>query len=411
MSGTDHPITLVVLPRFPSERTGTGQRSRLLMEGAHAVGPVHVVVLDGARAMPDPADVMPGLASMAAFDSDRVTPRRGLARILGGAVRVLQPARSYGVEPALHANLTDHIARHSVDTVIFRYARLYCAAGIEAGQGLRVFVDVDDRDDQKYATLLNGALGSKLAAAAPFRARLAHLATLLQTRLARASAVWFAAPEDIWPLAPARTALLPNVPYWPKPKGIVPPSGTDEVLLFVGIHDHQPNRDGIRWFLDQVWPDIVAARPAARIRIIGRGKWSAMQATYAQHKGVDFVGEVADLAAEYAQARLAICPVRQGGGSKIKVIEAAAFGRPVVAVPHALRGFAGLDGTSGAIAADRAPDFAAACCAWLADPAAAAQAGQELSAWQSDHYSREAFVDHVATALAPPSAPASRSAP
>lgn len=409
MSGPDQPTTLVVLPRFPGERTGTGQRSRLLLEGARDAGAVHVVLLDGARETPPPENMMSGISTLTAIDSDRVAPRRGLGRLFGGALRVLQPTRSYGVEPALQAALMDHIARNGVDTVIFRYARLYCAAGVEAAAGLRVFVDVDDRDDQKYETLLEGALGPRLATAAPFRGRLERLAALLQVRLSRASTVWFAAPEDIWPLAPAKTALLPNVSYWSKPSGVAPPSATDETLLFVGIYDHQPNRDGVRWFLDRVWPQIMASRPAARIRIVGRGGWSALQADYAQTQGIDIVGEVDDLVAEYAQARLAICPVRHGGGSKIKVIEAAAFGRPVVAVPHALRGFMGLEGATGAAPADRPEEFAAACCAWLANPKAAGIAGQTLSTWQSEHYSRAAFVDHVATALAHPSVLSPRS--
>jgi hypothetical protein len=391
--------TLVVLPRFPTDRTGTGQRSRLLVEAAVAAGPAHVVLLDGSGHAPAPGTI-PGAASITALRSERITPRGVIARRLGGALRVARPGRAYAPDPALRAALLDLVERHRIGTVVFRYAPLFCAAGITAEDGLRVLVDVDDRDDQKYRSRLTRLFGPRLAGNRLARRQLARIAGLLQARLSRASHVWFVTREDAWPLSPATTGLLPNVPYWDPPAGLPPARGTEPLALFVGLHDHLPNQDGMRWFLAQVWPSLRRAVPEARLRVVGRGRWPEMAREYPGIEGVEFVGEAEDLAAEYAAARMTVCPVREGGGSKIKLIESAAFARPVVATPHAARGFHG-EGLAHVAQADGPAAFAEACAAFLRDPAAAERAGAALKAWQRASYSRDAFIAEAMRALSP----------
>jgi glycosyltransferase involved in cell wall biosynthesis len=392
-------VTLVVLPRFPSERTGTGQRSRLIVAGAVAAGPTHVVLLDG-KVDPQNPQTLPGVASVTNLSSQRITPRGFLARRLGGGLRLISPRFTYAPDPALRAALLDMIARHGIDAVIFRYARLFAAAGITAADRLRVLVDVDDRDDQKYQTRLERLLGTRLARTRPARGQLNRLAQVLRTGLSRATHVWFVAREDAWTLLPATTAILPNVPYWDVLDHPPPADRTAAVVLFIGIHDHLPNRDAMRWFLSHVWPRLRRMVPEARLRIVGRGAWETMAPEFPGLAGVEFVGEVDDLADEYSKARVTICPVREGGGSKIKLIEAAAFARPIVAVSHAVRGFQG-EGLAQVVQADAPDMFADACAVFLNDPAAAALTGAALRNWQQATYSRGAFVSAVTETLLP----------
>jgi glycosyltransferase involved in cell wall biosynthesis len=389
--------TLVVLPRFPSDRTGSGQRSRLLVEGAVAAGPTHVVLLDGGR-HPQSSEALPGVASITTLFSDRITPKGPIMRRLGGALRLILPRRAYASDPALRRRLLSFISEHGIHAVIFRYARLFAAAGITRFDGLRVLVDVDDRDDQKYQPRLERLLGPRLAHAAPGRWLLGRLAAVLRERLSQASHVWFVTAEDAWPLSPATKDILPNVPYWGVVGKVPPANETAPIVLFVGIHDHLPNRDGVRWFLSKVWPQLHSTLPEARLRIVGRGGWGAMAVEFPDIQGVEFVGEVQDLAAEYAAARLIICPVREGGGSKIKLIEAAAFARPIVALPHAVRGFNG-GGLGHVSQAETPAAFVIACAKFLNDSNAASRAGAELRDWQRATYSRAAFVTAVTGAL------------
>ena len=78
----------------------------------------------------------------------------------------------------------------------------------------------------------------------------------------------------------------------------------------------------------------------ARLRLVGGGDWARSLDGIAAADRIDTPGFVADIGAAYASARLVICPLTEGGGSKVKLVEACAYGRPIVATSHSVRGFA-----------------------------------------------------------------------
>ncbi|WP_137127529.1 glycosyltransferase family 4 protein [Roseomonas sp. HF4] len=97
-------------------------------------------------------------------------------------------------------------------------------------------------------------------------------------------------------------------------------------LLFVG-NDTPFNRSGIAWFLAEAWPRIIADLPSARLRVVGR----VVQSLGPVPKGVEAVGPVGDLAAEYRKAQVVVAPLIEGTASvKTKVAEAISFGRAIV---------------------------------------------------------------------------------
>lgn len=390
--------SLVVLPRCPDPRTGTGQRSLLLIDAAARQGPVHVALLAGGGPVAE-LEARDGVASVVTIQSDCVT--KGTP--YGGLLKLLAPQRAYAIDPSLQAALRERVIETGVRTVLFRYARTYCAAGLEKVRGLDIFVDVDDRDDQKYASRLSRMLGPALSRAPFFRKRIAAIATVLRDRLNDARMVWFTAPEDIWTFDRAQTGLVTNVPH-AAPVVCPPVSEESRDVLFVGSRSHLPNHDGIAWFLRTTWPRVVAARPDARLRLVGVGGWEDLAPRYAHLDGVDFVGRVEDLAQEYTRARVCISPVREGGGSKIKIIEAASYGRPVISTGHALRGFGGIFSLTAVIANDPKA-FADAILRYLDDAELAQADGAKLRAAQAMHYSRTSAIDRLSRdmslALAP----------
>lgn len=386
--------SILVLPGFPWPDTGAGQRSLLLLDAAAGLGPVHVVLLsDG---MPeDAAQRLPQAASIHLWGSGSLKIRGPARHVPIGAMRLLAPGQFYRADHALRDRLEGLISETGARAVLFRYAPTFCATGLARREGLAVLVDIDDRDDQKYETRLRRLLGDRLGGSAPLQFPLRRLSRLLRARLGSASLMWFAGPEDVWHLDGVRTSVLPNVPAdTPLPADLPPPSQGD-ALLFVGISSHVPNQDGMRWFLDHCWAELARQFPDMRCRIVGRGTfWQDLAARYPGLPRVDFVGPVDDLPAEYARARLCICPVREGGGSKIKVVEAAAYGRPIVGVPHAFRGF---EGEIRALAGEALSpqDFIAACARFLSDPAAADRSGAALAEWQRQNYSRGAALTRI----------------
>lgn len=398
----DTPLILV-LPDFPAADSGAGQRSLLLLEAAAGMGPVHVVLLSG-RMPEDAARCLPQAASVAAWGDGTLHLTGIMRHVPHGALRLLSPSLFYRPDPGFQARLDALVAQTGARAVLFRYLPTFCATGAARRADLALLVDIDDRDDQKYATRLARLFGERTGRSWLFRFPLRRLARLMQRRLADASLIWFAGAEDAWILPGVRTAILPNVPMTaPVAAGAaadLPPPSQGDAVLFVGISSHVPNQDGIRWFLDHCWADLARQFPAIRLRIVGRGRfWPALAARYPGLERVDFIGPVEDLAAEYGRARLCICPVREGGGSKIKVIEAAAFGRPVAGVPHAFRGFdAGiLDHAAEALSPQ---DFIRACAGFLSDAALSDRAGAALAEWQGRHYSRDAALDRIRADIA-----------
>ena len=134
--------------------------------------------------------------------------------------------------------------------------------------------------------------------------------------------------------------------------------GDRPTMLFVGALDYEPNTEAVEWLVREVVPVIVAHRPDAVIRIVGRG--SDAVSWVADHRGVDLVGSVAELGPELAGADVSIVPIRVGAGTRLKVVEAMANHLPLVTTTVGCEGIDVVDGVS-AMIEDDPRRFADAC--------------------------------------------------
>nr|WP_255697201.1 glycosyltransferase family 4 protein [Pseudacidovorax sp. NFM-22] len=161
----------------------------------------------------------------------------------------------------------------------------------------------------------------------------------------------------------------------PDPGPDLPPPPKDgRTLLFVGALFYPPNEDALLWFARAVLPRLRRRVPDVQVVAAGRAEASLCQQLAAH--GIAYAHEPADLRPLYAQATAVIAPVRGGGGTKLKVLEAWQYGRPVVATPHAARGLAVEPGRH-LLVADRADRFARHCAALLTNPALAERLARE----------------------------------
>ncbi len=135
-----------------------------------------------------------------------------------------------------------------------------------------------------------------------------------------------------------------------------PPLDPDGPALFVGALDYRPNAEALRWFVERVAPHL--GRGRLPLQVVGRAA-SALPADLARHPALDVVGEVDDVGPYLGAAGIVVAPLREGGGTRLKVVEALAWGRPVVTTT---KGAEGLELVAGrdALFADDAPSFAAA---------------------------------------------------
>jgi polysaccharide biosynthesis protein PslH len=110
----------------------------------------------------------------------------------------------------------------------------------------------------------------------------------------------------------------------------IAPGGDRDTVLFFGQLGYEPNAQGLRWFLDAVWPLVLRDAPSATLRVVGAFAGDRLAAAIDRAPRAELVGFVPSLAAELERARVVVAPIPFGGGTRIKVLEAMAAARPVV---------------------------------------------------------------------------------
>jgi glycosyltransferase involved in cell wall biosynthesis len=178
------------------------------------------------------------------------------------------------------------------------------------------------------------------------------------------------------------------------------------VLAFVGGLDYPPNADAAQFAAREILPLVRAVRPGTELWLIGHAPPAGPAARLARLPGVRVRGRVPDISAELAEVDVAVAPIRFGGGTRIKILEAFAHRVPVVSTTVGCEGLAVRAGSS-LLVADGAADFAAACLRLLGEPALRAALTAEGAAVQAQRYrwdvTRDAVAGLVARLAATPS--------
>lgn len=183
-------------------------------------------------------------------------------------------------------------------------------------------------------------------------------------------------------------------PVWTVPNGVdtdvfeltdtTPEPG---LMAFSGAMDWLPNADAVRFFARDILPRIRAEVPAARLLVVGRDPTPALVQALAG-TGVEFTGTVEDVRPFLARAALVVVPLRVGSGTRLKILEAWAMGKPVLSTSLGAEGLPARDGENIAVA-DMPALFAQRALALLADPslgrklgAAGRQVVEERFSWK-----------------------------
>ena len=150
-------------------------------------------------------------------------------------------------------------------------------------------------------------------------------------------------------------------------------------IAFSGNMEYEPNRDGVDWFLREVWPGLKARFPSLGLQLIGKND-HALSAAARTTPGVTATGWIADPFARLSAVQVCIAPLRSGSGTRLKIIEAWAAQRAVVSTGIGAEGLDAVDGES-ILLADSAELFGAAVTRLLLDEALKqkiAKTGREL---------------------------------
>jgi glycosyltransferase involved in cell wall biosynthesis len=316
--------------------------------------------------------------------------------ILRGNHVALERATAAGLTGALEAVLAD--LRPSVVVLGRPFFGSFIA--VARRSGACVIVDADESLDRVSRSVLR----SQAPVAARTRALLDLLAVGRMERrdFPTADEVWAGSETERQALsrvaAPAEVRVVPNVA--PRASAhVANDPGPIRQVAFVGSYSHPPNEEAALELVTSIMPAIRAAGGPVELVLIGRDPTSRMSRVAAGDAAVTIAANVVDVGLPLASAGVLVMPIRSGGGSRIKALEAVAVGVPVVSTSF---GIAGLELRPGidVLVAETARDFADAVSRLRAEPALRASLVASARESVAAHHSPAAVQAAVVAAVA-----------
>lgn len=190
------------------------------------------------------------------------------------------------------------------------------------------------------------------------------------------------------------TVVLPNVVRLPRTQ-LIQVAHQPFTFLFIGTLGYFPNQDALEHFCATSWPVIVSrAQSTVELRIVGDGLPAHIKTWLARQPGVVLSGWVANLEEVYARADAVVIPLRAGGGTRIKLLEAMAYGVPVVSTTLGAEGIEVQSGTH-AILADTPEAFAAGCLQLVQDATLRTHLAQNGKTLVNTLYTEDALTRRI----------------
>lgn len=196
---------------------------------------------------------------------------------------------------------------------------------------------------------------------------------------ADADLVWVCSEEErklVAASAPgARVVVVPNgvdtEVFTPLPPDLV----SGQRLVYFGRLDYFPNADAISYFAREILPLIRREVDTAELHVVGPGAGEELYALARTTPGVRILGVVPDLRPVIGSAAAVVVPLRSGGGTRLKILEALALGRPVISTTLGAEGLA-LEPGREIFIEDEPAAFAGRAAQLLKAPELAAQVGR-----------------------------------
>jgi sugar transferase (PEP-CTERM/EpsH1 system associated) len=199
----------------------------------------------------------------------------------------------------------------------------------------------------------------------------------------------------------------PDMPIAVIPNGVdldyfrpMPQTQSRQHLVFTGSMDWRPNQDAARYFVAEILPLLRQARPDVECTFVGRSPPPDIQAL-ARVPGVHVTGTVDDVRPYVERAAVYVVPLRIGGGSRLKILEALAMGRAVVSTSVGAEGL-DVEHDRHILLADDPQGFAETVLRLLNDPArclALASEGRRLVeqsyGWDALAHKMAGFIQHI----------------
>ena len=165
-------------------------------------------------------------------------------------------------------------------------------------------------------------------------------------------------------------------------------------LMILGLYGYAPNKIGAEYFIDKVWGIVYSKMPDAKLIVAGPEP-EKIRHFKSPPPGVVFTGFVDSLEELYSSVRVVVCPILSGAGTRVKLVEAAAFGKPIVSTTIGAEGLEFEDGKH-ALLRDDPESMAEACIAIIQDETLANRLAEASRKLAQENYERSAIARKIA---------------
>jgi len=393
------PRMLFVSAEFPGPPTSGGLlRTSFLLRCLGRHFDIHFVTF--AEGEPSPgalAGIQPpvGKTTVLPLEPHRREPLARYARNLGRALRFVPPLVDRFAEPEARRALEALLAA-GADWVWLEHLWLApYAASIPAGA--TAVLDAHNVESEYYRQL-------RCTARRPFEWMGYYIfeqaaSRIEQRYLPRFDRVIAVSEEDRQRLAracpAARIVVLPNAVRCRDCRVSSPASKPS--LYFAGRLDYLPNREGVLWFYQRVWPLVRSRLPEVKWFVVG-GSPELLGPALRRDPGIVLTGQVESIEPYLHPSTLVVVPIALGGGTRFKILEAWAAGKAVVSTAKGAEGLAARHGENIWLA-NTPEGFGQAILHLLSDPELCARLGQ--NGWETvrEHYSWERLEERIETLI------------
>lgn len=170
---------------------------------------------------------------------------------------------------------------------------------------------------------------------------------------------------------------------------VVPEENT---VFHLGSMDWRPNQEGVRWFLQEVWPLVVSRQPELYFILAGKNipEWFA----HYEGENVLVVGEVPDAVAFMHSRQLMVVPLRSGGGMRVKIVEGMAAGKAIVSTSIGAEGI-DCNHDENILLADTPEEMADTILYCFSDPDKMKQIGRQARQFATENHATGPIMDRL----------------
>lgn len=320
---------------YPSTGHGALQRTHHLVRQVAKSFDVHLFVVDEVE------DHEAVSAALGVKSISSIKPRTGLDKVLPMCRSLLGKSTYWErlfYHEALHAQI---VSTAAVEPCLVILDTAFLAPYVKHVNCQTLIVN---HHNVESALLAQRASRQGGALTALFDAQATRTAALEIEISKLAAHHWVVSLEDSMRLrsvvGDVQTFIVPNgvdVEYFsPEPRATV--SQIPNSLVFAGGMDWYPNRDAIKWLAEELWETLVNANPEHSMTIVGKSPPTEVLQLARTDARIEVAGFVPDVRPFIHRAFAYLCPIRQGGGTRLKVLDALALGCPLVATGLAVDG-------------------------------------------------------------------------